>query len=251
VRPPAKRLKTPSEEIPANPTSVDEGSVLDGNDPIDVVKQLENRVKLLARDKLNLAKKVSKLEMENSKLEGQLEVLILPNPKAVAEDIAIKNNQINELENDLGVLKESLESREIEFKNVKSDIEAMEKENEELLERLSQDERRILNLKDTLCEMEQEMDVLDEENYYLKDQLKSMKGTKVEEMSGITSPCQLPTHEDMALILKKRDDLESQLTGMEKERDDLDVENTALQLELKNKDKELEVLKAKLSKIGT
>ena len=116
----------------------------------------------------------------------------------------------------------------------------------------------ILNLKETLCEMEKERDVLDEETYYLKDQLKSVK---VEEMSRITSPCQLlpvktpmepgPKHEDMALILKKKDDLASQLTGMEKERDDLDVENTALQLELKKKDKELEVLKARLSKIGS
>merc|ERR1712083_918779 len=66
------------------------------------------------------------------------------------------------------------EREDIELKNNQNDIEALDKEKGELVERLATDEREISRLSDNLREMENERDELDTENIDLKNQLKNL-----------------------------------------------------------------------------
>ena len=237
------------------------------------VKQLEHKVKLLAQDKVNLAQKVLKLELENAKLESQLEVVILPNSEDAGntqtlkeellkleetrkilidenyKTILSKDSEIRELKSSINKFKEMLETEDIEIKNNQSDIEAMEKEKGELVERLAADEREISRLTDNLREMENERDELDTENVDLKNKFNNIeqKIQLLERQKSQSDEKLKESNERLRNVLKEKDDLSSQLIGMEKERDDLDNENSVLQAELNHKNKEINLLKARLN----
>ena len=261
-----------------------------GDSPVfndEKLKQLEQKVKLLAQDKANLAQKVIKLELNNAKLESQLEVVILPssedvgNLKTLKEEflkleetrktivdenhrkILSKDREIRELKSSICNFKERLETEDIELRNNQSDIEAMDKEKGELVERLAAGEGEISRLIGNLQEMENERDELDTENDDLKNKLNTLLASqniqdldennmkdKIQELeSQKTQSCEKLKEKDerLAHVLKEKDDLSHQLIGMEKERDDLDSENTLLQAELNKRNKEINLLKARLN----
>ena len=252
------------------------------------VKQLVNKVKLLAQDKANLAQKVLKLELDNARLESQLEVVILPSSEDIKnlqtlkeeihklegkrkllidenhKTILRKDSEITELKSIINNFKERLEFEDIELKNNQNDIEALDKEKGELIERLATDEREISRLGENLREMENERDELDTENVELKNKLETLLASKnsllpepgwnnmqqkIQELERQKTQSDEKLKEDderLTHILKEKDDLSIQLIGMEKERDDLDNENSVLQAELNKKNKEINLLKARL-----
>ena len=245
------------------------------NDEQVKVKQLEHKVKLLAQDKANLAQKVLKLELDNAKLQSQLEVVILPSYEDVKslqtleeerkilidenqKTILRKDSEIKELKININNFKERLEAEDIELKNNQNDIEALDKEKGELVERLAADEREISRLSENLREMENERDELDTENVNLKNQLnnilpepgwKNMQ-QRIQELERQKTQSEEKLKENderLTHVLKEKDDLSNQLIGMEKERDDLDIENSDLQAELNQKNKEINLLKAGLN----
>ena len=123
----------------------------------------------------------------------------------------------------------------------------MEKEKEDLLNRLTADKINTSHLSETLTEMEKERDNLDDENVELKDRLKKMGSDLIHQ--GISSAATLTdkgTAQSLAEVLKEKVELANQLIGMEEERDNLDNENTTLQHELRKARRENQELKEKI-----
>ena len=239
------------------------------------VKQLENKVKLLAQDKVNLAQKVLKLELDNAKLESQLEVVILPNSEDVEnlqtlkekllnleearkilvdenhQTILSKDSEIKELKSSINNFKERLESEDIEIKNNQSDIEAMEKEKGELVERLAADEMEISRLTENLREMENERDDLDTENVDLKNKVNTLMASQnnlLPEPGGENMKHKIQEIERQItrseVKLKENDE---RLTNVLTQKDDLSNQLIGMEKERDDLDKENSVLQAELN----
>ena len=251
-----------------------------GDSPVvnndEQVKQLEHKVKLLAQDKANLAQKVLKLELNNARLESQLEVVILPSSEDVKNlqtlkeefhkleetrkilidenltTILSKDREISELKSSINNFTERLETEDIELKNNQSDIEALDKEKGELIERLATDEREISRLGDNLREMENERDELDTENVDLKNKLDILLATQnnlLPEPGGnnIFQQKIQELERQKSQSDEKLKEKDERLTRVLKEKDDLSNQLIGMEKERDDLDIENSVLQSELN----
>merc|ERR1711874_91343 len=129
-----------------------------------------------------------------------------------------------------------LESEDIEIKNNQSDIEAMEKEKDDL-------DTENVDLKNKVNTL-----MASQNNLLPEPGGENMKH-KIQELERQTTRSEVKLEENderLTNVLTQKDDLSNQLIGMEKERDDLDKENSVLQAELNQKKNEIKLLKARL-----